>query len=323
MSPHSIAIAPMLGWTDRHARYFLRLISRRALLYTEMVTTGALINGDRDYHLTYNDGEHPLALQLGGSKPDDLAACARMAEDYGYDEVNLNVGCPSDRVQSGRFGACLMLEPARVADCIGAMQQLVDIPVTVKCRVGVDKQQDYESLARFIETVSSAGCRSFIIHARSAWLKGLSPKQNREIPPLNYAFVYQIKRDFSGLFISLNGGVKTLQAATQHLEYIDSVMLGREAYHNPYILAEVDRLFYGDNQVANSRDAVVVEMVAYAQAQIIQGQSLNSITRHMLGLFAGCPGAKNWRRMLSDSEKLRQGDASLLLAAADCIKGYV
>lgn len=317
---YPLSVAPMMGWTDRHARYFLRQISRHILLYTEMVTSHALLNGDADYLLAYHDCEHPLALQLGGSEPDALARCARMAQDSGYDEVNLNVGCPSDRVQSGRFGACLMLTPELVAQCVAAMVQAVSIPVSVKCRVGVDKQDDYASLAEFVRQVSAAGCRQFIVHARNAWLKGLSPKQNRDVPPLKYAYVYRLKEDFPDLFISLNGGVKTLQAAEAHLQYVDSVMIGREAYHNPYLLADVDRLFFADNQKVYSRDEIVAKMVVYAQQQIEQGQSLHSISRHMLGLFAGCPGAKKWRQMLSDSSPSGRTDARFLFTAAACVQ---
>jgi len=319
MKQNIISVAPMMGWTDRHARYFLRLLSKHVLLYTEMVTTGALLQGDRDYHLRYHDNEHPLALQLGGSEPAALAACARIAEDYGYDEINLNVGCPSDRVQSGSFGACLMLEPDLVAECVAAMNQVVSIPVTVKCRTGVDKQEDYESLAQFIETVSQTGCSSFIVHARNAWLKGLSPKQNREIPPLKYDYVYQIKRDFPTFFIAINGGIKDLDVAARHLQFIDSVMIGREAYQRPYLLADIDRKFYGINEPPVRREQVVEQMVAYIQEQQMQGQNLHSITRHMLGLFSGCAGAKSWRRMISENDHLDNADASLLQKAASLI----
>ena len=315
-----ISVAPMMGWTDRHARYFLRLISSNTLLYTEMVTTGALLKGDREYHLKYHETEHPLALQLGGSAPDELAECARIAEAYGYDEVNLNVGCPSDRVQSGRFGACLMLEPDLVAECVAAMQQAVTIPVTVKCRTGVDKQEDYESLFRFIETLSQTGCRHYIVHARNAWLKGLSPKQNREIPPLKYEYVYRLKRDFPDFFIALNGGVKSLDMAAEQLDFVDSVMIGREAYHHPYLLAEVDQRFYANNTLPKSRQAIVEQMIEYIKVQRLQGQSLHAITRHMLGLFAGCRGAKAWRRMLSENDHREDAEESLLLEAAALVK---
>ncbi len=316
---HKISIAPMMGWTDRHARYFLRQISKQVLLYTEMVTTGALIRGDRDYHLAYNPVEHPLALQLGGNEPRVLAECALIAEDYGYDEVNLNIGCPSDRVQAGRFGACLMLEPDLVAECIHVMQHTVSIPVSIKCRIGVDEQEDYESLAKFIEKLSRAGCRQFIIHARNAWLKGLSPKQNRDIPPLKYHYVYQIKQDFPDLFIGLNGGVKTLDAAAAHLLHIDSVMIGREAYHNPYILADVDSRFYGDTAAAPTRHQILEKMLPYVRQQLAEQLPLNTISRHMLGLFSGCRGARAWRCIISN-QKLTYADESLLLKAAAAIE---
>jgi len=316
---HKISIAPMMGWTDRHARYFLRQISKQVLLYTEMVTTGALIHGDRDYHLAYNPVEHPLALQLGGNDPHLLAECALIAEGYGYDEVNLNIGCPSDRVQAGRFGACLMLEPDLVAECIHVMQQAVSIPVSVKCRIGVDEQKDYESLAGFVKKLSQAGCKQFIIHARNAWLKGLSPKQNRDVPPLNYHYVYQIKQDFPDLFIGLNGGVKTLDAAAAHLLHIDSVMIGREACHNPYILADVDARFYGETNAAPTRHQILEKMLPYVRQQLAGQLPLNSISRHMLGLFFGCHGARTWRRIISE-QKLTCADESLLLKAAAMIE---
>lgn len=310
----------MMGWTDRHARYFLRQISSSVLLYTEMVTTGALINSDVDYHLAYNDIEHPLALQLGGSDPGELARCARLAEDYSYDEVNLNIGCPSDRVQSGRFGACLMQEPGLVADCVAAMREAVSIPVTVKCRTGVDQQEDYDTLASFIRTVAQAGCQHFIVHARNAWLQGLSPKQNRDIPPLKYEYVYRLKQDFPSLSIAINGGIKTLPDVSNHLEHVDSVMIGREAYHHPYILAEIDTLIYKMNTPVRSRQNIVESMLDYTRSELQAGQSLHAISRHMLGLYAGCPGAKNWRRMLSDHKQLQQDDETLLLRAASLIR---
>ncbi len=318
---HKISVAPMMGWTDRHARYFLRLISSRVLLYTEMVTTGAILKGDTDFHLCYHEAEHPLALQLGGSEPQALAVCAKMAEDYGYDEVNLNVGCPSDRVQSGRFGACLMLEADLVAECVAAMSDAVSIPVTVKCRTGVDRQEAYEGLSQFVSTLADAGCRHFVIHARNAWLKGLSPRQNREVPPLKYDFVYRIKKDFPDLFIALNGGVKTLDEASQHLGYVDSVMIGREAYHRPYLLADVDSHIHGVSSEPPSRAEVVAQMLDYIAVQRSQGHKLHAITRHMLGLFSGCRGAKSWRRMISENDHLEGADESLLLKAAALVDG--
>ncbi|MFI3122650.1 MAG: tRNA dihydrouridine(20/20a) synthase DusA, partial [Methylococcales bacterium] len=254
---HRFCVAPMLDWSDRHCRYFHRLLSKNALLYTEMVTTGALIHGNTQRFLQFNAEEHPVALQLGGSNPNDLAICARMAEESGYDEVNLNVGCPSDRVQNGRFGACLMAEPQLVGDCIAAMQAVVKIPVTVKSRIGIDERDSYEELTQFIDTVSKAGCETFIIHARKAWLKGLSPKENREIPPLCYETVFQLKRDFPQLEIVINGGITTLEQSSELLNHVDGVMLGREVYQNPYLLAEVDMVLFGDDVPILSRKQVI------------------------------------------------------------------
>jgi len=291
----------MMDWTDRHCRYFLRLISRHTLLYTEMVTTGALIHGDRERFLAYHADEHPLALQLGGSDSVELAACARMAEDHGYDEVNLNVGCPSDRVQSGRFGACLMAEPDLVAQGVAAMKAACALPVTVKTRLGIDELDNYEYLTGFIDTVHRAGCETFIIHARKAWLQGLSPKENRDIPPLRYDWVYQLKQDFPGLEIILNGGVKDLDTVAQALECVDGVMLGREAYHNPYILAAVDARFFGDAHPVTGRHEVLEAFLPYVDQVLGEGMHLQSITRHILGLFQGQPGARAWRRYLSEN----------------------
>jgi len=296
----TFSIAPMLDWTDRHYRYFARLMSANALLYTEMVTTGAILHGRGDY-LAYNQEEHPLALQLGGSNPTELARCAKLAAERGYDEVNLNVGCPSDRVQNGRFGACLMAEPELVAECVDAMKQVVDIPVTVKTRIGIDAQDSYEFLTQFIDIVQAKGCSDFIIHARKAWLSGLSPKENREIPPLDYGRVYQLKRDYPLLNISINGGVTTLAQAKEHLAQLDGVMMGREAYQNPYILAEVDQVLCGHQREVISREAVIEAMLPYIEAHLQSGGRLNHITRHMIGLFQGLPGARAWRRYLSEN----------------------
>ncbi len=309
----------MLDWTDKHCRYFLRKISQHTLLYTEMVTTGAIIYGKGDY-LDFNQAEHPVALQLGGSDPQDMAKCAALAQQRGYDEVNINVGCPSDRVQNGRFGACLMAEPETVADCIRSMQAEVDIPVTVKSRIGIDEMDEYEDLTRFIDTVSNAGCDTFIVHARKAWLKGLSPKENRDIPPLIYDRVYHLKEEFPDLHISLNGGVKTLSDAEFHLQYIDGVMIGREVYSNPYILADVDGLFYGDDHVVPSREDIVHEMLEYAQQQIEQGARVWHIARHMLGLFQGQPGARVWRRYLSQHGTQKGAGIELLTDALSALK---
>jgi tRNA-dihydrouridine synthase A len=290
----------MLDWTDRHCRYFLRLISRHSWLYTEMITTAAILHGDRERLLGFHPAEAPVALQLGGSEPTDLARCARLGADRGYAEINLNVGCPSDRVQSGRFGACLMAEPGLVAEGVAAMAAAVEIPVTVKCRIGIDEQEDYETFAAFIDTVAEAGCRTFIIHARKAWLQGLSPKENRDIPPLRYDWVYRLKRERPGLEIILNGGIRSLEEAEGHLRQVDGVMLGREAYHNPWLLAEVDRRLYAHGQAQADRLAVVRAMLPYLEAQLAQGVYLKHITRHMLGLFQGQPGARAWRRHLSE-----------------------
>ena len=295
------SIAPMLDWTDRHCRYFHRLLTGESLLYTEMITTGAIIHGKGDF-LAHNQEEHPLALQLGGSNPQDLATCAKLAQQRGYDEVNLNVGCPSDRVQNGRFGACLMAEPQLVADCIAAMRDVVDIPVTVKTRIGIDEQDSYQFLSDFVSIVADkGGCEQFTIHARKAWLSGLSPKQNREIPPLDYPRAYQLKQDFADLNIAINGGVKTLEEAKEHLTYLDGVMVGREAYQNPYLLAQVDQDIFGLDTPVKKRTQVVEEMYPYIEKQLSNGAYLGHITRHMLGLFQNMPGARQWRRYISEN----------------------
>lgn len=296
----AVSIAPMLDWTDHHCRYFHRLLTRHALLFTEMVTTGALLHGGRERFLRYNAEEHPVALQLGGSDPNDLALCTQMAADYGYDEVNLNVGCPSDRVQNGRFGACLMAEPQLVADCVAAMQAKVTIPVTVKTRIGIDDKDSYEELLTFIDTVANAGCNTFIIHARKAWLSGLSPKENREIPPLRYDVVHRLKNERPHLQLILNGGITDLPQAKQQFADLDGLMVGREAYHNPYCLAGVDNLFYADERPPLSRLQTVEALLPYIETQLQQGVRLHSITRHILGLFHGVTGARGWRRHLSE-----------------------
>ena len=296
-----LSVAPMLDWTDRHCRYFHRLLSQQTLLYTEMITTGAILHGKGDF-LEYNEQEHPLALQLGGSNPVDLAACAKLAGERGYDEVNLNVGCPSDRVQNGRFGACLMAEPELVADCVSAMKEVTDIPITVKTRIGIDDQDSYEFLTKFVSTVSEkGGCEQFTIHARKAWLSGLSPKENREIPPLDYDRAYQIKRDFSDLVIAVNGGITTLEQTKEHLQHLDGVMIGREAYHSPFILAEVDQQIFGLDTPIKKRSQVVEEMYPYIERELSNGASLGHISRHMLGLFQSMPGARQWRRYISEN----------------------
>ncbi len=308
-------MAPMLDWTDRHCRYFHRLISRHALLYTEMVTTGALLHGDPSRFLQFNNAEHPVAFQLGGSDPKDLAVCAKMIEDWGYDEVNLNVGCPSDRVQNGRFGACLMAEPELVGECVATMLQAVSIPVTVKSRIGIDERDSYEELLDFVMTVANAGCNTFIVHARKAWLSGLSPKQNREVPPLRYDHVYQLKNDLSGLEIILNGGITTLDQAEEVLKHVDGVMVGREAYHNPYLLAEVDRRFFDEVCRPRSRQEVLNLLIPYIQRQLKNGVRLNSISRHILGLFHGAPGARGWRRHISENVGKPGADENVIVDA--------
>lgn len=294
-------VAPMMEWSDRHCRYLWRLISRHAVLYTEMVTTGALLHGDAQRFLRYNPEEHPLALQLGGSNPQDLARSARLAEDWGYDEVNLNCGCPSDRVQNGMIGAILMAHPDKVADCVKAMQDAVSIDVTVKHRIGIDDMEDYPGMANFVETVARTGCKTFIVHARKAWLQGLSPKQNREVPPLRYDMVYQLKQDFPELEILINGGLQTLDQCAEQLTAVDGVMVGREAYANPYLLAEVDRRFYGDEHSIPAVQEVAAQYVRYCEEQMTQGQLLKHMTRHMLGLFSGQPGARQFRRHISEN----------------------
>ncbi len=301
MPDHRFCVAPMMARTDRHDRYFLRRISRHALLYSEMITVDALLHGDRARLLDFDASEHPLALQLGGSDPAGLARCTAIAEAWGYDEVNLNVGCPSDRVQQRKIGACLMAEPELVADCISAMSATCDIPVTVKTRIGIDDRTEAAFLDDFVGTMAAAGVRCFIIHARPAILGGLSPKQNREVPPLDYGRVYKLKRDFPDLEIIINGGIASLDEAMAHLAQVDGVMLGRAAYETPYLLAEVDRRIYGDARPVASRDAVVESMLPYIDRQRAAGVPLATITRHMMGLFRGCPGGRAWRRCLSEN----------------------
>ncbi|MDH3579578.1 MAG: tRNA dihydrouridine(20/20a) synthase DusA [Hyphomicrobiales bacterium] len=293
-------VAPMMECTDRHCRYFLRLITRHTLLYSEMVTAGALIHGDRDRLLAFDPAEQPLALQLGGSDPRALAQAARIGADFGYGEINLNVGCPSDRVQSGRFGACLMGEPELVADCVAAMQAAVDVPVTVKCRTGIDERDSDEELERFIGVVAAAGCKTFVVHARKAWLTGLSPKQNRDVPPLDYQRVYRLKKSHPELEIVINGGIETLADAERHLAHVDGVMLGRAAYHNPYLLARVDAMIFGETGRAPTRARVVAGFSAYIEDQLARGVRLHQMTRHILGLYNGLPGARAFRRHLSE-----------------------
>ena len=291
----------MMDWTDRHDRYFLRLITRRTLLYTEMITTEAILHGDRERLIGYDPAERPLALQLGGAEPGDLAACARIAEEAGFDEVNLNVGCPSDRVQNARFGACLMAEPETVAACVAAMRAACRLPVTVKTRTGIDDQDSYDHLCRFVATLADAGCRTIIVHARKAWLSGLSPKQNREIPPLDYPRVYRLKQDFPGLEVVINGGIGSLDEVERHLGQVDGAMIGRSAYQNPYLLVDADRRFFACGEPRPSRAAVARALLPYAERQCAAGVPVKAITRHVLGLFNGERGARLWRRSLSET----------------------
>lgn len=305
LSNRLVSIAPMLECTDRHDRFFLRLIAPHVWLYTEMVTTGALIHGDSKRFLQFDPAEHPVALQLGGSDPKALAHCAALGEQAGYDEINLNVGCPSERVRHGRFGACLMLEPDLVADCVFAMQGAVSIPVTVKCRLGVDHQDSYELVTQFVEKVSAAGCGIFIIHARKAWLNGLSPKQNREVPPLRYDMVYQIKKDFPDMTIILNGGIKTVADIKIHLQHVDGVMIGREAYSNPYFLAGLEQALFPSSEPFYTRVEIVERFIPYVTEQLEKNIKLSNMTRHILGLFHGQTGGRLWRRTLSEQAYLK------------------
>lgn len=311
----------MMDWTDRHCRFFLRLLSREALLYTEMVTTGAILHGDAARFLRYDAAEHPLALQLGGSNPQELAACARLAEQAGYDEVNLNVGCPSDRVQNNMIGACLMGHPALVAECVKAMQDAVSIPVTVKHRIGINGRDSYAELCDFVGQVREAGCRSFTVHARIAILEGLSPKENREIPPLRYDVAAQLKRDFSDLEIILNGGIKTLDECREHLRTFDGVMLGREAYHNPYLLAAVDRELFGRDTPQVSRSEALQGLRPYIERHLAEGGAMHHVTRHVLGLAQGFPGARRFRQLLSVDVHKTTDPLGLLDQAIELLQG--
>jgi len=314
------SVAPMLDWTDRHCRYFLRLISKHTLLYTEMVTTGAIIYGKGDY-LGFNTEEHPVAVQLGGSDPADMARCAVLSQERGYDEVNINVGCPSDRVKNGSFGACLMAQPEVVANCVKAMQAEVDIPVTVKCRIGIDDMDEDEDFSRFINIVADAGCDTFIVHARKAWLQGLSPKENREIPPLNYPRVHRLKETRPELSISINGGIKTLEDTQAQLALVDGVMMGREVYSNPYIMASVDKDIFGDTSATPaSRRWLVEQMQAYIERQEDPYFKPWHAARHMLGLFQGQAGGRIWRRYLSQNGTGKSPDPNLLMNALDAVE---
>nr|WP_329741473.1 tRNA dihydrouridine(20/20a) synthase DusA [Dyella sp. A6] len=311
--PWRLSVAPMMDWTDRHCRYFHRLLSPHARLYTEMVTSAALVRGRQLRLLEHSQQEHPVALQLGGSEPRELAEAARLGAQAGYDEINLNVGCPSDRVQSGRFGACLMREPALVADCVKAMRDSVAVPVTVKCRIGVDDQDDYADLQHFTDTMLEAGVEILVVHARKAWLQGLSPKENREIPPLDYERVYRLKREFSQLVVVINGGITTVEQVRDHLQQLDGVMLGRAAYHDPFVLARLEQALYG--QALPTREQVLARLRPYVEAELARGTALKHITRHLLGLYQGEPGARGFRRVLSEGAH-RAGAAWPLLEQA-------
>ncbi|MDO6570707.1 tRNA dihydrouridine(20/20a) synthase DusA [Gilvimarinus sp. 2_MG-2023] len=307
--------APMMDWSDRHCRYFWRLLSQDAVLYTEMVTTGALIYGDRERFLRFNAEESPVALQLGGSDPQALAQCADYAQQWGYDEVNLNCGCPSDRVQSGRIGACLMAEPELVRDCMSAMIERVDIPVTIKHRIGIDDMEDYEGLLQFVNTVADSGCKTFIVHARKAWLQGLSPKENRDVPPLDYALVARLKAERPDLEIIVNGGINTLAQCKELLHDLDGVMLGREIYSNPYLMAEVDQTIYGRSRPILSRLDVMRQFVNYCEQELSKGVKLSSMTRHTLGLYQGLPGARRFRRVISENAHKAGAGTDVIWAA--------
>ena len=304
-----------MDWTDRHCRFFHRILTRQSVLYTEMVTTAALIHGPRQRLLAYDALEHPVALQLGGSEPDDLAKCARMAEDAGFDEVNLNVGCPSERVQKGAFGACLMREPELVADCVDAMRSAVKIPVTVKCRIGVDYQEPRQALFEFVDMVTRAGCTQVIVHARKAWLRGLSPKENRDVPPLDYGIVYDVKKRWPKLTIVINGGINTIEEAQQHLQHVDGVMMGRAAYQTPWVLDAVDHDIFGAGTERKSRVQSVEEFMPYIERELHKGVPLNAMTKHILGLFNGLAGARTFRRSLSENT-VKPGAGSAVISEA-------
>jgi len=320
LSTHRFCIAPMLDWSDRHCRYFWRTLSEHALLYTEMITTGALLRGDTERLLQFDRREHPVALQLGGNNPLDLGACARMAEERGYDEVNLNCGCPSDRVRNGAFGACLMANPNLVADCIKAMQDACSIRVTIKHRIGIDDIDSYAAMANFVDIVAATGCNVFIVHARKAWLSGLSPKENREIPPLRYDDIYRLKQDFPHLTVVINGGINNFEACHEHLRHVDGVMLGRSAYHHPYLLASTDREFFDPNARVKTRLEVMTEFLPYIERELQRGNSLHSMTRHILGLYQAMPGARQFRRILSEHGPRAGADRSIVIAALTAVE---
>lgn len=313
------SVAPMMDWTDRHCRYFLRLISRHTLLYTEMVTAAAIIHGDRERLIGFDPAEQPVALQLGGSDPEELSTAAQVGECFGYSEINLNIGCPSDRVQSGRFGACLMAEPDLVARCVEAMKRSVGVPVTVKCRIGIDDQDSEADLEKFVSTVAGAGCRTFIIHARKAWLDGLSPKQNRDVPPLDYDRVYRLKQAHPDLEIILNGGVETIDETIRHLEHVDGVMMGRAAYHNPYVLADAERRIFGPDAGILSREEVLSAFAGYADRHLQSGVRLHHLTRHILGLYHAEPGARAFRRTISEASARPEAGIEVFDQCLGCV----
>lgn len=315
-----LSVAPMLDWTDRHARYFLRLISKETLLYTEMVTTGAILHGNAERFLRFSSEEHPVALQLGGSNPVDLAASCKIANPYGYDEINLNVGCPSDRVQSGMFGACLMAKPDVVAQCFSAMQEATDAEVTIKCRTGIDDLDSFEFLQNFIQTSADAGCKTFVIHARKAWLSGLSPKQNREIPELDYARVYKIKQLFPQLNIAINGGITSIDSSLEHLNAVDGVMIGREAYNNPWVLSQVDEKIFAHSPNTQCRHDIIETMLPYIKEEMANGARLNHISRHILGLYNGLKGAKAFRRHISENAHKKDADIKVIIDAMQYVQ---
>jgi len=317
-----LSVAPMMDWTDRHCRFFLRQISARTLLYSEMITAQAILRGDRQRLLGYDQAEHPVALQLGGADPALLAEAAKIGEEFGYDEINLNCGCPSDRVQSGRFGACLMLEPELVRDCVAAMRAAVTIPVTVKHRIGVDDVDSYDALQRFVAVVAESGCVSFSVHARKAWLSGLSPKQNREIPPLSYETAYRLKADFPDFEFILNGGIRTLDDAAAHLDKIDGVMIGRAAYESPYMLAEVDRRIFGAETPVPSRREIMERFMVYARAELAEGNPLRHMTRHILGLFNNLPRARTWRRILTEGAVPNEAGVEVIERALEALPAW-
>jgi len=310
-----LSVAPMMDYTDRHFRYFLRQMTRRTLLYTEMITTAAIIHGDRGKLLDFSPVEKPLVLQLGGDNPEQLAECAKIGQDWGYDEINLNVGCPSDRVQNGHFGACLMARPVQVGSCIKTMQQAVSIPVTVKHRIGIDDQDKYEDLKEFVQIVAEFGCQRFTVHARKAWLNGLSPKENRTIPPLRYEDVYRLKTDFPQLFIEINGGIRAIAEIQSHLQQVDAVMIGRVAYENPYFLATVDRDIYGEKIEPLTRAEIIQKMLPYIDEWTRKELKLNAVSRHLLTLFNGQPGTKAWKRHISENAHLLNADSKIIKKA--------